>query len=345
MTLSLPDLGWSAFFLGQCDLAGLDALAPFRLTAIHRDRVEALGADGPAALTLRPPLTTGDLAVGDWVLADAGLRLARVLDRRSLLSRRAAGSPPRSQLIAANVDTLLITSACSGDFNPARLERYLALARGAGAFPVVVLTRADLVPAPAAYVRAAEAVTRGSPVLALNALDPAERAKLAAWIPKGRTGALVGSSGAGKTTLLNGLTGGDAATQGIRAHDSHGRHTTTYRALRPIPGAGLLIDTPGMRELGLHDAAPAIDAVFDDVAELAAACRFADCRHAGEPGCAVGAAIAEGRLDPDRLARWQKLKREDAHSSATLAESRERDRAFGRMVRRVMRETDRRKGR
>lgn len=345
MTLSLPDLGWSAFFLGQCDADRLTTLEPVRLAAIHRDRVEALGAEGPASLTLPPPLTTGDLAAGDWVLADRENRIRQLLDRRSLLSRRAAGREARVQLIAANVDTLFVTSACSGDFNPARLERYLALAHEAGCFPVVVLTRADLVPDPARFVAQAEALARGLPVLAVNAHDPADRARLLPWCPQGRTGALVGSSGAGKTTLLNGLTGGDAATGAIREADSRGRHTTTARSLSPIPGGGLLIDTPGMRELGLHDAAEAIDAVFEDVADLAARCRFADCRHQGEPGCAVAAAIDTGALDPGRLARWQKLRREEARTSESLAESRSRDRTFGRMVRRVLRDTDRRKGR
>ncbi|MCA8879468.1 MAG: ribosome small subunit-dependent GTPase A [Rhodobacteraceae bacterium] len=345
MTLSLPDLGWSAFFLGQCDADALAHVSPCRLTGIHRDRVTALGAMGPRTLTVPPPQTTGDLAVGDWVLADAESRVTRCLARQSLLSRRAAGREARVQLIAANVDALFVTSSCSADFNPARIERYLALAHEAGAFPVVVLTRADLVPDPESYRRRAEALARNLTVLTVDAHDPADRAQLAAWCPKGRTGALVGSSGAGKTTLLNGLTGEDAATAPIRDDDARGRHTTTGRALRPIPGAGLLIDTPGMRELGLHDAAEAIDAVFDDIAGLAAGCRFADCRHSGEPGCAVAAAVDGGTLDPDRLARWQKLRREDARTSESLAEARRRDRGFGRMVKRALRDADRRKGR
>lgn len=345
MPLTLPDLGWSAFFSGQCTEQGADATAtPFRIAEVHRDRLTALSPGGEVSLTCGPTLTTGDIAVGDWVLADDHGRVTRLLDRQTEIKRRAAGTGAQTQLIAANVDVLFLTTSCNADFNPARLERYLALARTAGAFPVVLLTKADQCVDPRSYAREVERLDPMLPAIALDARDPAELANLASWVRSGQTAALLGSSGVGKSTLLNGLTGAAAATKGIREDDAKGRHTTTARALRRMTNGGWLIDTPGMRALRLTGAEAGIEAVFADIEDLAQTCRFSDCKHEGEPGCAVQAAITAGRLDPDRLGRWRKLQRENARNSETLAQARARDKDFGKMVRDVKSSMKTRKG-
>ena len=341
---TLADLGWASDFLRQLDVEEQTTTIPCRIAAVHRSRVEALSANGPLSLVPPPCLSTGEIAVGDWALAD-GTRLLRLLDRRTCLTRRAAGTGAARQLIAANVDTLFIVTSCNADFNPARLERYLALARAAGVEPVILLTKADLAPDPEAWRARAGAIDRRVAVRLIDATGTGVAAPLADWICTGQTVALAGSSGVGKTTLANALTGAAETTAAIREGDAKGRHTTTGRHLRPIPGGGWLIDTPGMRELRLTDAGDGIAAVFDDVDALAQACRFADCTHQSEPGCAVQAALAEGRIDAGRIARWEKLQREDRHNTETLAEAHARDRAFGRMVRAVTRDKDRRRGR
>ncbi len=333
MSLTLSDLGWSSHFAAQH--ASHPLCAPFRITAVHRDRLVGMNEDGETPL-LVPNQSTGDFAVGDWVLVDDQKRVQHLLNRRSLLQRRAAGTGAQAQLIAANVDVLFIVSSCNADFNLSRLERYLALAHQAGCYPVIVLTKADACSDPADYAAQAARLAPFLTVLTVNALDAADVQHVLSWCPAGQTAALVGSSGVGKTTLANGMTGQNQATAAIREDDARGRHTTTGRALHAMQNTGWLVDTPGMRALRLLDAQDGVDEVFSDILDLAQACRFSDCQHNTEPGCAVQAAIEAGALDADRLGRWRKLRREDQRNSETVAEARARDKAFGKMVRSVM---------
>lgn len=308
---ALAALGWTDFFADQIgpDDAGLIAL---RIATVHRTRMTAQGPEGQAVrLMLAPQTNTADHAVGDWVLIDPDTRLvARRLERVTLLQRRTEGSRG-PQLIAANVDTLFIVSSCNDDLNPARLERYLALANEAGTQPVIVLTKADQVPDVAPWRDRALGLQRGLPVVTLNAKAPDAAEVLAPWCGPGQTVALVGSSGVGKSSLLNTLaakTGDEAQLTGaIRESDAKGRHTTTSRSLHAMVAGGWAIDTPGIRTLHVSDIAAGLDHLFAEIAELAPECRFRDCTHAHEPGCAVQAAVADGRLDPARLARWRKL--------------------------------------
>ena len=330
----LATLGWTPEFLRQLDPAELNSTIPARVTGVHRNRIDVLAAEGALELIPASDLSTADVAVGDWLLARDGIAL-RVLDRRTELARKAAGSTVARQLIAANLDTALIVSSCNNDFNVGRLERYLVLAAQAGIEPVVVLTKADACADPASYVAKAQAMQRGLSVIALNARADDVPQALADWCRKGHTVVLLGSSGVGKTTLSNALTGGSAAVQDIRLDDAKGRHTTTSRSLVEMTGGGWLIDTPGVRELQLTDVADGIEVLFDDLTALAAACRFSDCTHGVEPGCAIQAAIAAGDLDAGRLERWEKLKREDRFNSQSIHQAHARNRAFGKMHRKI----------
>lgn len=324
------DLGWSAHFARQL---AADTHHPLRIAEVHRTSVTAMSPTG--GQQLRVPGGTGALAVGDWVLAAEGA-VTRILDRQSLLTRRAAGTDARAQLIAANVTTLGIVSSCNADFNERRLERYLVLAADADCLPLVILTKADQTDDPGSFVRRAELLSPLLTALALDATQEPEIRRLHPWCWAGDTLALVGSSGVGKTTIRNGLTGEAAAVQDIREDDAKGRHTTTSRALVRTQAGGWLIDTPGMRALRLTDATDGIGTVFADIEELALACRFTDCEHQTEPGCAVRNAIDSGALNPDRLQRWRKLKAEDLRNTETIAESRARDKKFGKMVKGIM---------
>lgn len=310
-------MGWSARFSAQITE---DDLSPARVSAVHRARIEAFAETGPVDLIPASTLSTSTVAVGDWVVARDGVAL-RVLDRHSLVARKAAGSGVARQVIAANLDALFIVSSCNADFNAGRMERFLVLAASAGVDPVVVLTKADTAENPQDFVVQAQALKKGLAVVLMDAKRGDVCGQLAPWCGPGQTVALLGSSGVGKTTIANALTGGAAAVQEVRDDDAKGRHTTTGRYLVAMTGGGWLIDTPGMREVQLTDAYDGIGLFFDDLTALSLTCKFRNCRHAGEPGCAVQGAITTGQLDPARLARWQKLLAEDGTNTATMETS------------------------
>lgn len=318
--ISLAALGWSDDFANQIT-AEEAGLVPARLSSLHRDRVQALTAAGPTELLCPPTLSVAAMAVGDWVLAD-GPRVGRVLQRHSLLQRRAAGTGTVAQLIAANVDTMFVVSSCNADFNEARLERYLVLSHSAGITPVVVLTKADQADA-APYIAAAKGLSAGMDVVALNAKSD-QVALLSPWCRAGQTVVLLGSSGVGKSTIANSLTGGNLETGAVREDDAKGRHTTTSRYLLALPQGGWLIDTPGVRELQLTDVADGIDMLFADLIDLASGCRFRDCKHGVEPGCAVQAAIKAGSVEVRRLESWRKLGAEEKANSSAMQVSKVR---------------------
>ena len=345
MTFTLSDLGWSAHFMMQLEADDLEHFTLARVTQVHRSQINAITEAGEVTLTTKGGETTGDFAVGDWVLVDDDARIERGLERLTELKRKAAGPESKPQLIGANIDVLFITTSCNDDFNIARLERYLVLARAAGIQPVVILTKADLSDDPVHFEREVQTLDPALPVLAFDARDEEQVKALFDWWRPGQTASVVGSSGVGKTTLLNSLTHADLATQGIREDDAKGRHTTTARGLYPVGENRWLIDTPGMRELGLTDAGSGVEAVFADLVALAGACKFSDCGHEDEPGCAVQGAIASGDLDPDRLKRWQKLEREERWNNETIAEQRKRNKERGRYIKRVSSERMAMKGR
>jgi ribosome biogenesis GTPase / thiamine phosphate phosphatase len=342
MSFSLPDLGWNAYFSQQVSLDDLDSHDPARIAVVHRSGAAAWCERGLIELTIPRGMQREGvgavLTVGDWVLAarDAP-RIVRRLERLSAIVRIAAGRDGRPQAIAANVDTLFVVTSCNADFNTSRLERYMALAYDAGTTPVVVLTKADLCENSMRYIERARRSAPNAEIVALNATEPSSAALLERWLEHGRTVAFVGSSGVGKSTLVNTLAGAARqSTAAIREHDARGRHTTTARELIPIPGGAWLIDTPGMRELRIGAVESGVSETFSDVAALARSCRFRDCRHDGDAGCALAAAAADGGLDPRRLASFLKLEREAARASRTLHERREADRHLGKLYKSVL---------
>jgi ribosome biogenesis GTPase / thiamine phosphate phosphatase len=260
-------------------------------------------------------------AVGDWVVAtvrpsEQKATIHHILPRRSKFSRKAVGGKIDEQVIAANIDTVFLVSGLDLDFNPRRIERYLLLAWESGANPVIVLNKADLCGDVEACLLAVEAIAPAVPIVVLSALQADGLSGLEPYLKSGQTIALIGSSGVGKSTLTNQLLGTTVQlTQDVRESDSRGRHTTTHRELLPLPSGGLIIDTPGMRELQLWAGEDSLQGTFTDIDALAATCRFRDCQHQQEPGCAVREAVELGNLDGSRLANYLKLQKEVAYLS------------------------------
>ena len=325
-------LGWQPFFSEQLDANEMIETPPARVTQVHRNSLHVVGADIDTTIIYPDE----EITVGDWILLNEGrTKPERVLDRKSLIKRRGAGHDRQVQMIAANLDTSFIVSSCNRDFNVARIERYLALAFEADVNPVIVLTKSDLCDDVEPYVTAATAISDKVPVVVLNALSDAPKSELAQWCKIGQTVAFLGSSGVGKSTLVNALTGSNIDTQGVREADARGRHTTTSRHLHITHDSCTILDTPGMRELQVTDAASGIMDLFPDLHNLTLECKFSDCSHQVEPGCAILAAVKAGDIDTDRLARWTKLATEEQANSASLAQRKFKDKKLGNTIKSI----------
>jgi ribosome biogenesis GTPase len=332
MSSSLEDYGWSDFFAaGFAPFAdeGFEAGRVF----LQHNRIYALyTASGETEAE-----TTGRLrynargaedlpAVGDWVVIrrteEGKAKIHEVLPRRSKFSRKSAGRETEEQIVAANVDTVFLVSGLDNDYNPRRVERYLIMAWESNAEPVVVLNKADLIEDAESKREEIERVAPGVPVLLLSAKRGEGVEQLLPYIGRGRTVALMGSSGVGKSTIVNRLLGSEVQrTQDVRLSDARGRHTTTHRELFLLASGGLVLDTPGMRELQLLVSEKGLRETFEEIEEAAAQCRFSDCRHEGEPGCAVREALETGALDPSRYQNYRKMHAEMRHA-ATLVDQR-----------------------
>lgn len=324
-SITLEALGWRAFF--QSQLTPDESLIPARVCRQDLGRYHLLSAEGelsgvlPGRLRKAAATKAALPTVGDWVLCgpadDADTRsvvIDRTLDRFSKFSRKEAGERFEEQVVAANVDTVFIVTGLDNNFNVGRVERYLVLAWNSGARPVVILSKSDLLSEDqiAARKEKLAPILMDTPVLVVSALDASGLEVLSSYASEGQTVALLGSSGVGKSTIVNALLGYERFETGeVRDSDSKGRHTTTFRELCQAPSGGLLIDTPGMREIQIW----ADDGLggFDDIDKLAASCRFNDCRHDSEPGCAVQEAIETGEIEASRVDSWQKFKRELRH--------------------------------
>jgi ribosome biogenesis GTPase / thiamine phosphate phosphatase len=353
LTHNLESLGWTDELTTEFEHYLADGFVPGRVAAQHRGQYEVLGEAGElraeiAGRLLHEAASEAELpVVGDWVAVaprpDEGAgTIHAVLPRRTRISRKTPWLATKEQVLAANVDTVLLTSSLNDELNLRRLERYLATAWDSGADPVVVLTKADLHPDPDAAAAEVETIAYGVPVLVVSVRTGEGLDAVAGIVRPGRTVVLLGSSGVGKSTLVNTLAGEELlATNEIR-DDGRGRHTTSHRQLVRLPSGGLVIDTPGLRELQLWDVGESLDEAFEDVTELFADCRFSDCAHDREPDCAVQAALEDGRLDPARWESYLKLQRELEHLERRLdkraqAEERKRWAKIGAAGREAMR--------
>ena len=317
----LRALGYTESFAASFNALAAADDVPARVIAVHRNRVVVTGEFGERNATLSPALRDADdgarPATGDWVVVrvvstDGDASVRAVLPRSSAFTRRAAGEKAVPQVVAANVDRVFIVTALPDDVNLRRLERYLAVTWESGALPVVLLTKSDQVENVDEWVATVRAAAPGADVIAISTLAQTGLDALDAHLVPGTTIALLGSSGVGKSTLVNHLSGRSLMRTADVDEHGHGRHTTTHRELIRLPNGVLVIDTPGMRELQLWSSASGLEQAFDDITALSAGCRFADCAHRTEPGCAVLSALDDGVLDAERLASWHKLSREIA---------------------------------
>lgn len=320
--IDLSTLGWDAGWADAFAPYAAAGLVPARVTIEYNHIFRLHTAEGEikaqhAGRLLHEASGRHMLAaVGDWVAVDVRRQeragtIEAILPRRSQFSRKVAGEATEEQVVAANIDVVFLVMGLDHDYNLRRLERYLLLARESGATPAVLLTKADLVEDVPARLAEVASAAPGVAVFAVNALAGTGLDPVAALLAPGRTATLLGSSGAGKSTIINALAGAEVMkTQAVRTHDSRGRHTTRHRQLIVLPGHGLIIDTPGMRELQLWDVTRTMRDTFDDIETLAPLCHFTDCRHRDEPRCAVRQAVADGRLAAARLESYHKLQAE-----------------------------------
>jgi ribosome biogenesis GTPase len=352
MTDALLRLGWNEFFAGQLQGTVESDTVPARVIVQQKTNFIVATADGEyrATVTGRLRFLSGRQAefpvVGDWVVlrpapGEQSGSIIAVLQRRTTFSRRAAGREEIEQVVAANIDVVFLVTGLDEDYNLRRIERYLTIAIQSGAQPIIVLNKADLCPFVDDVIEEVRAIVGGAPIYLTNARSGASVDALRAHLAPGVTAAFLGSSGVGKSTLINRLLGHEKfKTAEVRRVKSRGRQTTTHRELVVLPSGGNLIDTPGMRELQLWGAEEGADEVFDDIEKLAEECRFRDCRHDREPGCAVLKAVEEGTLDPARLESHRKLMRETEHQKRKTdvrarIEQKEKDRKIMRQYNRT----------
>ena len=346
-TMSLPpmtltQLGWNNLFQTQLTLEELEINMVARISEHHRSGYTLLSEQGEITLPVHKSLPV--LAVGDWIVLNQQAQFIRLLDRQSLFSRKAAGTKITEQLIAVNVSTLFIVCSLNDDFNLSRIERYLAIAHEADVEPVIVLTKADLCSDCDDKRAQVQSIDSMLMIEVVNALDASQCQRLSTWCSQGKTVAFMGSSGVGKSTLVNSLIGDvTQSTGGIRENDSKGRHTTTSRSLHLLASGAVLIDTPGMRELQIHDCADGVEQTFCDIQALVEQCRFGDCQHTNEPGCAIVKALNEERIDTRRVNNYLKLMKEQERNSASLAQQRSKDKQFTKFCRNVQSENRSRK--
>jgi ribosome biogenesis GTPase / thiamine phosphate phosphatase len=314
--MTLAALGWSDSYLSAGYAANSDGIFYARVVAQHSNIVRIAGDQGELDAELRGKLrrSLDRPVIGDFVAARGETRgvIEAILPRKTKLSRKNPGRALEEQVLAANVDTAFVVMALDGDYSPRRLERYLILIREGGIDPVVLLNKADLVADPTPQVEECRTLALGAPVLPISTVDQTGIAELiGAFLRPAQTIVLLGSSGVGKSSLLNVLIGEERQrTQAVRAGDQKGRHTTTHRELLVLKSGALVIDTPGLRELALWAAPAGFEATFAELGELAAGCRFSDCRHEREPGCAVRGAVDSGEVDPARYASYLAMRRE-----------------------------------
>lgn len=358
------DLGWSETFEIPFREATADITDAIPARIVREDRglyravahSENLVAEVTGAFRNAHISSEAYPAVGDWVIAtrienEGKLRIHNVLPRKTVFTRTAAGNTSDVQVVAANVDSVFIVVGLDGDFNPRRVERYVALTYESGAQPIIVLSKCDLTEDLLKFTNAIETVALGVPVHPVSSTLGQGVDALLPYLVSGKTVACLGSSGAGKSTLINALLGEETmATGATREDDSRGRHTTTHRQLLPLPGGGSLIDTPGMRELQLTGDDESLSSAFEDIETLAQHCNFRDCGHGNEPGCAIREAIDSGELDQARYKSYQKLQRELAYVQRRQSESfdyeeRQRTKSFGKLYKRIQKEKKNRQGR